>query len=237
MGTLDKVDIDTGAVELEGGQFRDELLTFAGLDTFVKGTLLARQRVALTFTPSAVTGTGNGTCTAGTVVAGQNVPKVGNYKLTCVTAITNGGTFRLDDPDGQEVAGSLTLTVGAGAATVLKAGGLQFTVTDGSTDFVVGDFFTLPIAANGTNGKLVPFNPATGAGGAQLPTHVLTYEVSKAGAGDVIVRAFCFGRVKKERLIIDVDGTGANVTAAILDQLRAEGITAIDTKQLAVLDN
>lgn len=233
MANLDKTDIDFGAVELEGGQFRDELLAFPGADDYVAGTLLARQRVAVAVTASAVTGTGNGTCTSATVVAGDFVPKAGVYKLRCVTAITNGGTFRLEDPDGQVIAGSLTMTVGAGAATVFKAGGMQFTITDGSTDFAVGDTFDLTVAADG---KLVVFNPA-GAAGAQRPLAVLTYPVSKAGSGNVPIRAFIFGRVKKDRLIIDADGTGANITAEILDRLRSAGVCALDTKQNAGLDN
>lgn len=232
--TMTRTVIDNASIELEGGEFRDELLTFAGADTFVKGTLLARLLVALAVTASAVTGTGNGTVTAATVVEGPIVPLVGVYTLTCVATATHGGTWKLVDPNGAQVATDLVMTAGAGAATVFEVGGLRFTITDGSTDFAAGDTATLTVATAAS--KLVPFNPA-GAGGAQRPVAVLTYEVTKSGAGDLPIRALIAGKVNKDRLIIDVDGTGANITAAILDELRGMGIVALDVKQLAALDN
>jgi hypothetical protein len=233
MANITRTVIDNGSIELEGGEFRDELLTFAAADTFVKGTLLARQSVVLAITPSAVTGTGNGTVTAASVVAGPDVPKVGNWVLRCVAAATNGGSFRLEDPDGA-ARGHFVLTAGSGGANAFEGAGLAFTINDGSTDFAVGDTFTLPVVTN--SGKLVPYNPA-GAGGAQRPLAVLTYEVTRASGGDLAVRPLIAGTVNKDRLIIDVDGTGANITAEILDQLRAAGIIALNVQQLSALDN
>jgi hypothetical protein len=129
MANMDVTNVDNGAVELSHGEFRDEILNSAGAHTYLKGTLLARLLVALTITPSAVTGTGTGTCTAATVVAGDKVPIVGNYVLRCTAAAANGGTFRLEDPNGNIVATGLALTAGAGAATVFKTEGMQFTIT------------------------------------------------------------------------------------------------------------
>lgn len=37
---------DKGSVLLETGEFRDELITFAGADTFAEGTILARDSVS-----------------------------------------------------------------------------------------------------------------------------------------------------------------------------------------------
>ncbi len=125
------------------------------------------------------------------------------------------------------------MTVGAAAATVFEVAGLKFTLTDGSTDFVAGATFTITVAADG---KLVPYNPA-GAGGVQRPIAVLTHDCSRTGAGDVAIRAMVYGKVNKQRLIINVDGNGTNITAPILDQLRRAGIVAIDVKDLSVLDN
>lgn len=233
MSNISITNVDNASIELEGGEFRDESLRFAGADTFVKGTILARRTVAAAVTASAVTGTGNGTVSAATVMAGPIVPKVGAYTIRFTTAVTNGGIFRLEDPDGVIVATGLAMTAGAGAATVFKVAGLQFTVTDGSTDFAVGDTATLTVAADGV---LVPFNPA-GAGGDQIPVAVLTYEVTKSGAGTLPIRALVAGKVNKTRLIIDADGTGANVNNAVCDQLRSMGIVPINVQQLAALDN
>jgi hypothetical protein len=232
MPNITITDLYPGSIATRDEEFKDELLTFAGDDTFVAGTVLARQSVALAVTPSAITGTGNGTLTAVTVTPSPEVPKPGNWVLRCITTVTNGGVWQLEDPDGAIVASGLTMTVGAGAATVFEAGGLQFTLTDGSTDFAAGAFFTIPVVANG---KLVPFNPA-GAGGAQRPSAILTYPVSRVGAGDVKIRALIKGTVIKDRLVIDVDGHGNNITDAIVDQLRQFGIYAEKYQQLGGYD-
>jgi hypothetical protein len=157
MANIEITNNDLGSIEIQGGQFRDDTLRFAAADTFAKGTILARRAVAIAVTASAVTGTGNGTVTLATVVEGPIVPLVGAYVLTCVTAVANGGIFKLVDPNGAIVASDIKMTVGAGAATVVEVAGLRFTITDGATDFVAGDFFTLTVAADGA---LVPFNPA-----------------------------------------------------------------------------
>ena len=82
--------------------------------------------------------------------------------------------FKLEDPDGS-LLGEFTLTAGAGASTVIDAGGLKMTVTDGATDFIVGDKFTMTVAAG--SGKLVPF-VVGGTGGAGVPKAIVDYEES-----------------------------------------------------------
>lgn len=233
MVNLTITNADIGNVILKSAEFRDELLVFAGAGTVVEGTLLARKSVADAVTASAVTGTGDGTVTLATVAAGQIVPIVGAYVLTVTTAVTNGGILKLVDPNGGLVASDLIMTVGAGATTVFEAAGLEFSVTDGSADFIVGDFFTLTVAADG---KIVPFLIA-GAGGAQLPLEILTYDVTATGAGNEAIRAGISGQYRKELLIIDADGDGSNITDAILDQLRDHSLIPIDVQELNILDN
>lgn len=233
MANMTATNIDTGTVELANGEFRDELVAFSGADVLAPGTILARRKVATAVTASAVTGTGDGTVTAATVVHGTDVPLVGAYVLTVTEAVTNGGVWSLKDPNGAIVATGLEMTVGAGAATVFEAGGLQFTITDGSTDFAAGDTATLTVAADG---KLVPF-ATDGAGGVQIPCAVLTYELTATGSGNLAARPLIAGVVNSDRLIIDADGDGSNVTTAILDQLRGFGIVAQTVRQLAGYDN
>lgn len=233
MATSTFTNCDMGSVELDGGQFNDELLVFTGAATVSKGTLLARRAVATAVTASAVTGTGTGTCTSASVIGGPVVPMVGAYKLVCTSAVANGGIFRLEDPNGMIVATDLRMTAGAGAATTIKAAGLQFTLTDAGTDFVAGDYFTLTVAADG---KLVPLDTA-GVGGAQVPVAVLTHDVTATGAGNVPVRPLVRGSVKKERLIVAATGDGSTITTSHLETLRGFGILAISVTQLAGLDN
>lgn len=233
MANMTATDIDVGSVCMGGDEkFRDELLTFAGTDTFVKGTILARQEVNLTPTAGSVQGgTGTGTVTVLSIPASTVIPKVGVWVLTCVEAVTNGGIFKLQDPNGMIVATDLRMTAGSGGTTVVEVAGMQFTITD-ATDFIVGNYFEITVAADGT---LVPFNPA-GAGGAQFPTHVLTYEVSRTGAGTVKVRALVKGEVDKNRLVIDVDGNNSNVNYTVIRQLREKGIIVTDVQSLSGYD-
>ena len=42
-------NIDNSTVIIEGAKFKDDLLTFAGADTFVEGTILARDSVSLKY--------------------------------------------------------------------------------------------------------------------------------------------------------------------------------------------
>lgn len=78
--------------------------------------------------------TGNGTITASpTITAGA---KEGVYTITMIEPGTNVGTFVVEDPDGIEI--------GRGTVAVaFSAGGVAFTIADGSTDFIAGDAFTV----------------------------------------------------------------------------------------------
>jgi hypothetical protein len=234
MANLTITTLDIGSVILKEGEFRDELLTFGGAGTVLAGTILARKAVNDAVVAAADGGnTGDGTVTLATVAPGAIVPLVGAYNLEVTEAVVNGGVLKLVDPNGAQVGANLIMTVGAGAATVFEIAGLQFTVTDGATDFIVGDKFSLTVAANG---KMVPYAIA-GAGGAQIPKGVLTYAVTAAGAGDEAIREMVSGSVRKERLIIDADGDGTNITDSILDELRSYTLVSIDVSELNIYDN
>lgn len=93
------------------------------------------------------------------------------------------------------------------------------------------------LARDSVSLKFVPYviGGATNQNG--IPKAVLTYEVTATGAGDVPIRAFVDGDVRKPRLIVDADGDGDNITEAILDQLRDYGINSVDSDSLSLLDN
>lgn len=230
MANITIENVDLGNVVLDSAEFSDELLAFPGADDYAAGTILARRQVATAVTVTDGTNTGDGTVTAATVVDGPVVPVVGSYSLVCTEAVANGGVFSLSDPSGNLVATGLTMTAGAGAATVFSTAGLQFTITDGDANFIVGDSFALEVAADG---DMVVYS-ATGVGGAQIPTAVLTYPVSASGAGDVAIRALISGKVRQERLVIDA---GGSVGSTVLDALRGKGIVPVSVTELNVLDN
>lgn len=80
--------------------------------------------------------------------------------------------------------------------------------------------------------KLVPFVKGGVTTGNGIPKAVLCYDVVGAGA-DVPVRVIVKGEVNQARLIINADGTGANVDAAVTDALRAYDITPVNVQQLS----
>ena len=51
MANITITNIDLGSVILKDGEFRDDLLTFAGAGTVVEGTILARESVSLKLVP------------------------------------------------------------------------------------------------------------------------------------------------------------------------------------------
>lgn len=231
MSNITITNNDLGNVILEGADFRDELIKFLGLDTFVAGTILARQEVVLAVANGVDTGTGDGTATVITVVPGTVVPIAGAYVLTCTTAVATGGIFQLTDPNGAIIASDLIMALAT--PTTFEAGGLSMLLTVGAADWIVGDIFTITVVADG---DLVPFVVA-GAGGAQIPLAILTFDISVTGAEDVSSRVAVVGKFRKERLVIDADGDASNVDNAVIDALRVHGLTPIDVQELNILDN
>ena len=93
------------------------------------------------------------------------------------------------------------------------------------------------LARDSVSLKLVPFVKGGGTNENGIPKAVVTYDVVAAGAGDESIRDMVSGSVRAERLIIDADGDGSNVDAAVLDQLRDYSLITIDVQELNILDN
>ncbi len=111
--------------------------------------------------------TGNGVLTLANPAVSTRV-KDGAYKVTFITAAANGGTFRVEDPLGNEI--------GQGTVGVAFNKEIKFTIADGATDFVVGDEFTLTVALNDNDFSIVPYNPA-GTDGSEVPYGYSPYPV------------------------------------------------------------
>lgn len=90
----------------------------------------------------AVVGTGDGTMSK--LFAGPEVEK-GNYVVKCITAVAHGGVFSVTAPSGKALP-NLTLTAGAGNTTAYRSRHINFSITDGTTDFDVDDVFTIAVA-------------------------------------------------------------------------------------------
>lgn len=122
--------------------------------------------------------------------------------------------------------------------SVLAPGGAEAAYRDelvtfaGAATFAAGTI----LARDSSTLKLVLFVKGGSTNGNGIPKAVLTYPVTSAGAGDVKSRALIAGHVRKEKLVINADGDDSNIDGAVIDQLRAYGITPESVQQLAVLD-
>ena len=81
--------------------------------------------------------TGNGVITVG-AVGSDAVP--GIYKLQCVAAATDAGTFNFYAPNGTLIR---QITVGAGA---IVTDHITITIADGATDHAAGDTYTITVS-------------------------------------------------------------------------------------------
>lgn len=93
------------------------------------------------------------------------------------------------------------------------------------------------LARHATNGNLILYEKGGSTNGNGVPSVLLTYPVTIPTGGSIPVRALVSGVVRKERLIIDSDGNASNVDNAVIDLLRARGITPIDVFELLIQDN
>ena len=59
MSNIETTNNDIGTVEISGGDFRDEQLTFGGAGTVLEGTILARDNVSLKLVPYVKGGSAN----------------------------------------------------------------------------------------------------------------------------------------------------------------------------------
>lgn len=170
--------------------------------------------------------TGNGTVTVFSIGLNET-PEVGNHTFEMTGALVG----KLISPSGNEITG---LAIADGDAAIIKAGGLVFTVTDGSTAFIAGDEFTLAVA-NGT-GKYIPYT-AAGTAGASAPCAISLNEVTSVGAGDYPAGIMLAGEVDADFVSVENAAIGTGMTEEIKNSLHNYGIFVEDYKQTASLDN
>lgn len=153
--------------------------------------------------------TGNGTFVLDGTTPVLSRAKTGVYTLRCIAAAANGGTFRLEDPDGL-VLGDVAIAGGAGGTAVVSEH-IKGTLTDGTTDFVVGDGFDITVAAGAGKAKL---SAAAAVDGSQEPSLVLAYDTDATG-GDVEALAYESGDFVKEQLVFGAGHTADSTREAL----------------------
>lgn len=190
--------------------------TDAGAAALPVGTVVGRIAEGAA-TGAAVAGnTGNGTITASPTVGAA--AKSGVYRITCIAAGTDTGTFLVEDPDG--------ITIGDAVVGTPFTTHLTFTIADGATDFAVGDAFTITVAAG--SGKYRPIDFASTAG-AEVAAGVLVDPITLSATVDtegVIINRMA--KVVRANLVWPAGATTNQKNAAIA-QLEALGIKCDDS--------
>lgn len=162
--------------EANGTRSREQVVVASGAGALVPGTLLGK--VALGAATTTFAGTGNGAITMDATTPVLAGAKPGAYTATCVTAAANGGTFRVEDPDGY--------VLGEVAVGGTFAADIKFVIADGATDFIVGDKFTITVAAG--SGKYVAYaNAALNGSGAAAGILYAAVDATSADANAVII--------------------------------------------------
>lgn len=139
------------------------------------------------------------------------------FTITVAAVAANSGTFSVIAPDGTRLKDA---TVGVAYAT----DEIGFTISDGATDFVAGDNFTIPVTVG--SGKMKLYDK-TAVDGSQNPLHVIAVAVD-ATAADQPGVAYETGIFNRNAL------TFANGTAYTDAEtaLRARGIFLRDMRAL-----
>lgn len=89
------------------------------------------------------------------------------------------------------------------------------------------------LATRASDGRMVRYNPG-GAGGAEIPTAVLTQDLTHSATGNFAQRVLVAGQVRASKL---VTSTEAALSDAQIDSLRSYGIIAQNVAELSSADN
>ena len=180
--------------------FSREKITVLSGQKLLMGAVIGKVKSACPTTGTADGGnTGDGTCTG--VAAGAQV-KLGAYTLTCIAAAANAGDFEVRDPDDYTLGQA---TVGSAYASEQ----INFTLNDGSTDFAVGDKFTIAVTAG--SGKMKKIDYA-GVDGTEDPYGFITADCDASAADRPAVAVVRDAIIVKSALVWPVAFTGGGTS-------------------------
>ena len=183
-------------------------VTVAASQTLAKGCVVGLQAVEAG-TLAGPTGTGDGVGSAFALAAGGPA-KVGDYVATCIIAVANGGIFQVVDPDGIPIGLAIV-------GTAFIGGGITFLISDGSTDFIVGDYFTLPVAAG--DGYAYALDH-TAVDGSEVPYGVLEEAVTTGVAETQGAPVSISGEFQSQGLTFG----GSTVYTDVIDAMQAKNL-------------
>jgi hypothetical protein len=206
--------------EGNGSISRDNIVILSGAGVVVPGTVLGKISVGDGSSAAKSGGnTGDGTFVLDATAPVKSGAKVGVYTLRCYEAVTNGGKFRLEDPDGLIIWDG-EIAAGAGG-TVTVDDEIKGVLTDGDADFIVGDGFDITVAAG--SAKYVP-SPNTGVDGSESAVALNLYEVDATSADQSVSAIVRDAEVNKNLLTYEATVDDSTKEGVKHTQLAAVGI-------------
>jgi hypothetical protein len=191
--------------EEPGGRSREQITLLSG-STLDVGTVLGAIVTATSVTGAAFTTNAASTGTIGTLSAGTGV-QLGVYQAICIEPATDHGTFMIIDPRGKVLS---TEAVAGSAYT----GQVNFTISDGATDFTAGEGFNITVI--GSVSAYDIYDPSA-TDGTQRPKGIL-YRDTDASSGAAETLGIMRDAVVNADLITWISGASA---AAILTAQQA----------------
>ena len=177
----------------------------------VGAVIAARTRSTVTVT-AGDGNTGDGEATLSDPALGQ-LAEAGIYRLACITAGADGGTFQVLSPRGYVLP---DLTVGETYA----GGHLNLIVADGAADFVAGDTFVIEVSGDG---KAVALDPAAVDGTAEA-VGIVAYDVTAPDGVDTEVTVILRDAVLADRPTVWPAGITEEQKKAAIADLETRGI-------------
>lgn len=196
--------------EAAGNRSRDNA-TLASGENRGAGTVLGKTTTAGTITGAAKAGnTGNGTIGTLSVAGGA---KVGVYKAHCIEPAADGGTFEVENPLGDIIGRAVV-------GSAFGGGEIVFTISDGGTDFAVGDTFLITVSQLTQKHKILA---PSATDGTEVAAGVLLADVDASAADAKCVVFARDGEVNANELVWPGGITAAQKDVAIA-QLQAAGV-------------
>ena len=182
-----------------------------------RGAVVGKVNTSTPTTGTAAGGnTGNGTVTA---VEGRRDLKIGTYTVECTASATNSGTFKVTNPNGDDIQTGIEIPAGAGHSVEFSNDELAGKITDGSTDFAVGDIFTVAVTIAERQVKLLDKGASDGS---KDPYGVLAEDVD-ASSGKVASVVYLEGEFNERSLTF---ATGTDIED-VRDGMRTLGMIAV----------
>ncbi len=189
--------------EANGYRSRETVTVLAGGTAIDAGAVLGQVTTAGATSAADAGNTGDGVLTVDATDPVLADAQTGAYVVTITEAATNGGQYTVTDPNGD--------VIGVANVGDTFANEIKFVLADGATDFIVGDFFTVTVAAGSL--KYVVYD-ATATDGSATVAGVLYEGVESTHDGDaVIIKRDA--EVKHNKLVYT--GTKATVVAGLAD--------------------